>query len=106
MKNELENRYYFDGGLFELIGWRILGYLITLFTLGICAPWAFTMVYSYEANHTVLDGRRLRFKGTARGLFVQWIKWLLLTIVTLGIYGFWVNLALKKWRTKNLEFIS
>lgn len=96
--------YYFDGGLFELLFWRILGFLITFLTLGICLPWAITMIYSWEAKHTVLDGRRLKFTGTAIGLFGNWIKWLLLSIITLGIYGFWVEIALKKWKTKHLQF--
>lgn len=98
MENKLtvaNGNYYFDGGLFEYIGWQILGTLVTAFTLGICFLWAITMIYSWEASHTVLDGRRLRFTGTAIGLFGQWIKWLLLTIITFGIYGFWVNIALK-----------
>ncbi|MFP4697500.1 MAG: hypothetical protein ACLFMO_02225 [Eubacteriales bacterium] len=29
---------YFDGGLFQLIGWTILGILVIVFTLGICYP--------------------------------------------------------------------
>ena len=40
----MEERSYFDGGLFELIGWKILGCLVTTFTFGICFPWAYTMV--------------------------------------------------------------
>lgn len=98
--------YYFDGGLLQLIGWRICGILITALTFGICYPWAITMIYSWEAKHTVLDGRRLRFNGTAIGLFGNWIKWWILIIITLGIYSFWVGIALKKWKTKNLEFIN
>ncbi|SDA53828.1 hypothetical protein SAMN02983011_01207 [Lactobacillus kefiranofaciens] len=27
---------FFDGGLFALIGWHILGFLVTFLTLGIC----------------------------------------------------------------------
>jgi uncharacterized membrane protein YjgN (DUF898 family) len=46
----------------------------------------------------------LRFDGTALGLFGNWIKWLLLSIITLGIYGFWVRIALKKWKTKHTFF--
>lgn len=56
-----EKGYYFDGGLLQLIGWNLLGILVTVFTLGICYPWAITMIYSWEAKHTVLDGRRLHF---------------------------------------------
>lgn len=67
---------------------------------------AVTMIYRYEAGHTVLDGRRLQFTGTGASLFRQWIKWFLLTIITLGIYGFWVQIAFKKWHVKHLQFID
>ena len=100
------NNSYFDGGLLQLIGWRLLGILITVCTLGICYPWAFCMVYRWETKHTVVDGRRLVFDGTALQLFGNWVKWLLLFIVTLGIYGFWLSIALRKWKTKDTHFAS
>lgn len=98
------SKSYFDGGLLELVLTRLVGIIITVFTLGICAPWATVIVERYMAKHTVINGRRLRFDGTALGLFGNWIKWLLLTIITLGIYGFWVHLAMKKWVTKHTHF--
>ena len=64
------------------------------------------MIYVSEAKHTVIEGRRLTFDGKAIELFGNWIKWLLLTIITIGIYGFWARLALKKWRTKHTLFAS
>lgn len=97
---------YFDGGLFQLIGWTLLGWIITTITFGICYPWALCMVYSWKINHTVIEGRRLKFNGTALGLFGNWIKWLLLTIITLGIYGFWVGIALQKWKVKHTTFTN
>ena len=97
---------YFDGGLLQLIGYTLLGMLVTVCTLGICLPWAFTMVYNWEIKHTVIEGHRLQFDGTAIGLFGQWIKWLLLTIITLGIYAFWVDIKLKKWKVKHTSFAS
>ena len=95
---------YFDGGLLQLIGWSILGGLVTALTLGICYPWAICMIYRWEAKHTVINGRRLKFNGTAMQLFGNWIKWLLLTIITLGIYSFWLNIKLIQWKTKHTEF--
>lgn len=97
---------YFDGGLLQLIGWKILGAIVTSITLGICYPWAFCMIYSWEAKHTVINGHRLRFTGTALQLFGHWIKWILLTIITLGIYGFWLNIKLVQWKTKHTEFAN
>lgn len=97
---------YFDGGLLQLICWNILGFLVTVCTLGICYPWAVCMVYGWEINHTVVEGRRLRFNGTAMQLFGNWIKWWLLTFVTCGIYGFWLSISIKKWKAKHTEFAN
>jgi uncharacterized membrane protein YjgN (DUF898 family) len=57
-------------------------------------------------EHTVINGQRLFFDGTATQLFGNWIKWLLLMIVTLGIYGFWVGIAMKKWEVKHTHFAN
>ena len=95
---------YFDGGLLQQIGWSLLGALITIVTLGICFPWAITMLYGWEVKHTVINGKKLVFSGSALGLFGLWIKWLLLGIITLGIYFLWVNISLMKWKTKNTYF--
>jgi uncharacterized membrane protein YjgN (DUF898 family) len=97
---------YFDGGLLQLIGYSLLGALVTIATLGICYPWAITMIYSWETKHTVINGKRLMFTGTAIGLFGQWIKWLLLCIITLGIYSLWLRIKLKQWKTKHTVFVN
>jgi len=97
---------YFDGGLLGLLGWTILGAVITVCTLGICYPWALCMVYGWKINHTVIEGRRLKFRGSAVGLFGHWIKWFFFCIITLGIYGFWLGIALEKWKVKNTEFAN
>lgn len=95
------NESHFDGGLLQLICWRILGLILTSITLGICYPWAVCMVYKWETEHTIINGKRLCFDGTALGLFGSWIKWLLLTVITIGIYGFWVQIKLKQWKVKH-----
>ena len=64
------------------------------------------MIYGWEINHTVIEGHRMKFTGSAFGLFGNWIKWLLLTIITLGIYSFWLSIALKKWQTKHTHFLE
>lgn len=92
---------YFDGGLLQKIGWSLLAGLITALTLGICLPWGVCMLQNWEVKHTVINGKRLAFDGKAIQLFGLWIKWLLLIIITLGIYAFWVDISLKKLITKH-----
>ncbi len=95
---------YFDGNLLQYIGWNILGFLVTLFTLGICCPLAIVMIYKWKTEHTVIGGRRLYFDGTAIQLFGMWIKWWLLCVVTLGIYSFWLVIKLEQWKVKHTHF--
>lgn len=104
MENANKQESYFDGGLLQLIGWSIVGFLITILTLGICYPWALCLVYKWKIEHTVIEGRRLKFSGSAIALFGNWIKWLFFVIITLGIYSFWLGIALEKWKAKNTSF--
>lgn len=98
----MENKTYFDGKFWPLFGRQILGGLISSITLGICTPWAICMIYEWEINNTVIEGRRLEFVGKPVNLLGNWIKWILLTIVTLGIYGFYIPVQLRKWKVKNI----
>ncbi|WP_190279411.1 YjgN family protein [Ornithinibacillus gellani] len=97
---------FFDGGLLQYIGWKILGILITVITLGICYPWSITMIYGWKINHTVIEGRRMQFNGSAVHLFGNWIKWWFFTVITLGIYGFWVFIKLEDWKAKHTTFVN
>lgn len=97
-------RFQFDGGAATYVGTAILGFLITVFTLGICYPFALVLKQRWKAKHSYVDGQRLVFTGSAWGLFGNWIKWLLLTVITLGIYLFWVVPRITKWVWENTDF--
>ncbi len=94
----------FDGGLLGLIGINLCGVLLTLFTLGIGAPFAIVIAERWKARHTVINGRRLHFDGSAMQLMGNWIKWIFFCIITLGIYSFWLGLSLRKWIIKHTHF--
>ena len=99
-----KQRSYFDGGLLELIGLTLIAGLISSVTLGIATPWALCMIYGWQINHTVVEGKRLHFVGTGGSLFKNWIKWAFFCIITLGIYGFWMGIAMEKWKAENTVF--
>ena len=103
-KKEVRTDSYFDGSLIELIGWRLLAFLITIITLGIAAPWGSCMLYAYQMKHTVYNGKRLKFEGTGGDLFVNQFKWVLLTIITFGIYAIFVPVKKTKWVISNIHF--
>ena len=98
-------RFTFDGGAGTYLGTAILGVLITVFTLGICYPFAVVLRQRWRAKHSYIDGRQLIFTGSAMGLFGNWIKWFLLIIITVGIYSFWVGPRIQKWVWENTDFV-
>lgn len=99
-----DGRFTFDGGAATYLGTGILAFLITVLTLGICFPFALVLKECWKAKHSLIDGQRLIFTGTGIGLFGQWIKWLLLIIITIGIYGLWVGPKLAQWKWEHTSF--
>ena len=87
----------FTGGLLGLIGITLLQDLLIVITFGLGTPWAVCMKQRRIAGHTVLDGRQEYFDGTGGQLFGNYIKWYLLTLITFGIYGFWLHIKMKQW---------
>jgi hypothetical protein len=71
--------------------------LVVALALEICYPFALVYRERRKAKQSSIDGRQLVFTGSALDLFGNWIKWLLLSIVTLGIYLFWVGPRVQKW---------
>ena len=78
--------------------------LIIVLTLGIAFPWAVCYRQRWFAEHTYIDGKQLAFTGKAIELFGQYIKWLLLTIITLGIYSLWLNIKMHAWVLSKTTF--
>lgn len=94
----------FDGGLLGLIGVNVLSFIIIVFTLGIATPAALCMRYRWIYKHTIIEGRRLEFIGSGMSLFGNFIKWWFFTIITFGIYGFWLSIKIRQWEVKNVKF--
>ena len=99
-----EASFRFDGGAGSYLLVGIGATLLTVFTLGLALPWAICMQYRWRTEHTIINGRRLRFTGSGGGLFGNWIKWWALTIVTIGIYLFWVVPRLTRWTVEHQDF--
>ena len=91
-----------DKGLFFT---KVAALLITLLTLGIAKPWGDTMIIRKWASNLSIDGRSVRYNGTAIELFGIWIKVLLLTVITVGIYYlFWGRYAIDRYIDSRLSW--
>ncbi len=91
-------RFTFDGGALTYLGTGILALVITIFSAGILYPFAIVLKQRWRAKHSYI------FTGSAWGLFGNWLKWLFLSIITLGIYLFWVGPRIQRWIWQNTDF--
>ena len=69
----------------------------TVCTFGIAYPWLACWQMRAMASATYINGRQLRFDGKGGELFVNWIKWMLFSIITLGIYSIWAVRNMTAW---------
>lgn len=94
----------FRGTTLQLLGWRLLGSLLSIVTLGIGAPWAQCMIYRWETAHSYVNGKRLVFDGKGLQLLGKYLLWGLLIIVTFGIYIIFIPVRMHKWKASHTRF--
>ena len=91
----------------RLLGLWVNGFLAGLFcviTLGFGAPWALCYMMKWVASNIYIDGRQLVFKGTGGSLLGHYLKWYILTVITCGIYGFWLYIKMIRWVVERTHF--
>ncbi|MFA6852098.1 MAG: leucine-rich repeat protein, partial [Bacilli bacterium] len=91
-------------GIFDLIAINIGFFLICLFTLGLGWPIAVVIKEKWKCQRTYISGKKLKFVGTGGELFVEYIKWILLTIITLGIFLIWFPNKKYQWTIRHTHF--
>ncbi len=99
-----DETFKFHGGAGSFVGTWILATLLMIVTLGLAAPWGYTMWFRWAAENTTIGGRQLRFNGSGGGLFGRWILWTIFVIFTLGIYIFWLVPRFLRWAVSNISF--
>ena len=97
----------FDGSIFGLWGVNIVRVLclpLSIITLGYMGAVSKRYRYAWFAKRKIYDGQTMKFDGTSGQLWGKRIVWLLLTIITIGIYTAWMMNNVKKWRYKHTKF--
>ena len=69
--------------------------------IGLC--WAVIRFMKWDLKHTVISGNKIHFNGNALQLLGNCVKWTFLTIITVGIYGLWLPIKVRKWKVKHME---
>lgn len=80
----------------------ILNYLIVI---GII-PLAIHGSYRYRMSRTSWRGIRFGYRGDKKDLYLNFFKWIFFTIITLGLYGSWLTINLRKYVISHIRFGS
>jgi uncharacterized membrane protein YjgN (DUF898 family) len=96
----------FSGSVLHIFLFCIWAPLLLTITLGLATPFVVCTVIRWICNNSVISGKKYVFKGKAVGLFGRWILWFLLSIITLGIYGFWSTRNQIRWVIENVEAVN
>ena len=81
-------------------------WVLTVLTLGLFFPWAYSAQQRWISQHTFIHDQPLAFHGTGLGFFWNWLLIMIFTILTLGLYAPWGFCRLKRWQTNNLSFAN
>ena len=96
----------FTGGCLAYFFRRLAVEIVSSLTLSLLTPFMICWLQRWVASHTYINGRQQVFDGKGMELFGKYILWLLLTIVTFGIYSIWVAVKMKKWLTSHTHFVD
>jgi len=100
--------FKFSGTAWDLFGQVFVSCLLMIVTLGLYSPWFFCRFQRWSAENTNLvdsQGNKvtMRFTGTGGELVGVYIVGMILTVFTLGIYGFWFMVNMVKFVTDHTE---
>ena len=89
-----------------LVGYLNFTFGIIVFYLGflLIIPLAIHGTYRYRMARTFWRGIRFGYTGNLREIYAMMIKGVFLTIITLGIYGAWFAIDLRKYIVNNVKF--
>ena len=77
--------------------------LILAIVVEMSYPFALVLLERRKARHSYVDGRQVVFTGSPWALLGNWVKWLVLSIVTFGVYLFWVERRVQRWISEHTE---
>lgn len=95
---EKDQNSFFDGGVWGYIGISLLMFLVRLVPI-VGFAWAEKLYLEWLTKHSVIDSRRLVFVGETGELFLKYLLWGFLSVITLGIFALFVPVNFVRWQT-------
>lgn len=77
--------------------------VVAAFLVLLGLAWAGIRFMKWETKNTIISGNKVNFNANAFQLLGNCFKWTFLTIITVGIYAFWLPIKVRKWKVSHME---
>ncbi len=91
-------------GIFMFLKMPIIGVLFFYAIIIAIIPFAIHGAYRYRMSRTSWRGIRFGYRGDRNEFIKKFISWILLTIVTLGIYSPWMLINIRNYTISNIRY--
>lgn len=88
---------------FSLADMQVVGIVIAYLLFFAFIPLAIHGSYRYRMSRTTWRGIRFGYRGDKWVLFGNMLKWLFLSLITLGIYSAWMEVKMRKYIFSNVR---
>ena len=85
----------YSGQGVDILGLVLIGSILNFITFGLYFPWMINSIIKYVcrhahvADHVGSESVRVEFTGSGSDLFGRFVLWMILTVVTFGLYAPW-----------------
>lgn len=90
-------------GLFLYFEMEAVAILVLYLGIFAVLPLAVHGTYRYRFSRTSWRGIRFGYRGDRNELFINFFKWIFLTIITLGFYASWMEMNLRRYLIGNIR---
>lgn len=90
--------------LLTLVKSPLLAILYLYLALFAIIPFAVHGSFRYRMSRTSYRGIRFGYRGVRKELIINFFKWVFFTIITLGLYGAWLQMNLRKYTHKHIRY--
>ncbi len=99
--NDIQGQSYFEKDELESLLLNILCTFLLIITFGLSFPLVKCIRYRYRARNTLISNKRLKYIGNTKMLVKMYIRWIILSISTLGCFILFIKVLDEKHRIEH-----
>ncbi len=104
MDSNVSSKTIFNASRKDYLFHLLFYYLINVLSLFLLLPYTYVLKTRYVLSNTYIDNKPLSFNGSVKDAYMKFGLYFFLSIITLGIFYFFIKGKLVKWEIENTNF--